>query len=98
MQVGEDQEVKAFPRLKMGIRLMLAPRSANAKHSTIPENSTKNQELAGVSKFFLGPTECWTGAVLCEQKGCTGPLSPSGSGFDTEEVRNWRSLKATPLG
>ncbi|GJW53680.1 hypothetical protein Tco_0097765 [Tanacetum coccineum] len=55
------------------------PRSANAKHSSISGNSARNQELAWVSKFLVGPTGGWKGAVLCEQKGVLLVLcQPSG--------------------
>ncbi|GKG35342.1 hypothetical protein Tco_0440496, partial [Tanacetum coccineum] len=32
------------------------------------------------------PTGGWTGAVLCEQEGCTWSFVTSGIGFTTEEV------------
>ncbi|GJY06986.1 hypothetical protein Tco_0374040 [Tanacetum coccineum] len=136
---------------------MLAPRSANAKHSSIPGNSQGIRNLPGSPSFLgnlfkmtaeqcsfievrarqgslevratsldlrlfslsrlegygreteglvfgtgattgatmgsktgvvigSGPTGGWTGAVLCEQEGCTWSFVTSGIGFTTEEV------------
>ncbi|GKB42188.1 hypothetical protein Tco_0887130 [Tanacetum coccineum] len=44
------------------------------------------------SKTGSGPTGGWTGAVLCEQEGCTWSFVTSGIGFTTEEVGIGRSL------
>ncbi|GJS08531.1 hypothetical protein Tco_0365327 [Tanacetum coccineum] len=46
-----DQEVKLFPRLKMALGLMLATRSANAKHSSIPGNSKESGTCRGLPVF-----------------------------------------------
>ncbi|GJY98756.1 putative nucleotidyltransferase, ribonuclease H [Tanacetum coccineum] len=56
MQVGVRSGSESFSQTENGIRLMLAPRSANAKHSSIPGNSQGIRNLPG-SPSFLGPTE-----------------------------------------
>ncbi|GKC36214.1 hypothetical protein Tco_1048598, partial [Tanacetum coccineum] len=53
MQVGVRSGSESFSQTENGIRLMLAPRSANAKHSSIPGNSQGIRNLPG-SPSFLG--------------------------------------------
>ncbi|GJU65446.1 hypothetical protein Tco_1247281 [Tanacetum coccineum] len=52
MQVGVRSGSESFSQTENGIRLMLAPRSANAKHSSIPGNSQDSGKLARVSTFL----------------------------------------------
>ncbi|GJT10589.1 hypothetical protein Tco_0857631 [Tanacetum coccineum] len=52
-EVGVRSGSESFSQTENGIRLMLAPRSANAKHSSIPGNSQGIRNLPG-SPSFLG--------------------------------------------
>ncbi|GJT78114.1 hypothetical protein Tco_1044839 [Tanacetum coccineum] len=66
---------------KMASRIKGPLRSANAKAFIHPGNSQGIRNLPG-SPSFLGPTGGgWTGAVLCEQEGCTWSYVTLGIGF-----------------
>ncbi|GJT23160.1 hypothetical protein Tco_0893097 [Tanacetum coccineum] len=54
MQVGVRSGSESFSQTENGIRLMLAPRSANAKHSSIPGNSQGIRKLAQGSSSSYG--------------------------------------------
>ncbi|GJS20979.1 hypothetical protein Tco_0449611 [Tanacetum coccineum] len=64
---SKSQEVKAFPRLKMALELMLSTEDRlMPKHSSIPGNHKEPppQELAGVLQVFLG-AGAGAGAEAC---------------------------------